>query len=155
MSVVSWKKSPIEVIQAFELRGKDRGPIGALALWATWAVEGLHYLDDLDQAHNSKPQPEAAHHPHVIDIAHVRWATGTSITSLDLCAAALGREYCNWTNANELDLRDFDLAGKRDKKKVSQYRALLPASTLAWIDGVLADARYKEVMGARHPLTRD
>jgi hypothetical protein len=142
----------MEVIQVFESRRKDRGSAGgALALWAAWAVEGLHYLDDLDQAHTSNPLSHAGHHPHVIDIAHVRWATGTSITSLDLCAAVLGRECCGWTNPNELDLRDFDPAGGRDV--ITQRRALLPAPALGWVDGALSDRRYTEIQGARNPLT--
>lgn len=149
--MVNWSRAPIEVIQAFESRRNGRGPVGALALWATWAVESLYYLDDLDQAHTSNPQSEAGHHPHVIDIAHVRWATGTSITSLDLCAAVLGREYCGLTNSNELDLRDFDLAGRRNV--ITQRHALLPAQALAWVDGALSDTRYTEIQGARNPLT--
>jgi len=36
-------------------------------------------------------------------MAHVRWAAGSAITALDLCAAALGRLYCGITD-DQLDL---------------------------------------------------
>jgi hypothetical protein len=30
-------------------------------------------------------------HPDLVDISHVRWATGNAITAIDLCAATMGR----------------------------------------------------------------
>ena len=140
MPPVNWQKPPIEVVQAFEKRrAGQRGPVGALVLWATWAVESLHYLDELDRKYDSDPHHSTGHDPQAIDIAHVRWATGTSITSLDLCAAALGREYCAWTGHNEPDLRDFDLT--KDRNRAQRLRTMLPTTAIGWIDRVLSDTR--------------
>jgi hypothetical protein len=152
MSEPIWPRQPIEIVQAFEARRTGRGSIGALVLWAVWGVESLHYLDDLDYDHHSRLRNNPPHHPDVKDISHIRWATGTSISSLDLCAAALGRECCAWGKIQELDLRDFDPTST--SKKISKRRAMLPTPALHWIDGVLSDSRYLEVHGARNPPTQ-
>jgi len=176
---LQWMKSPMTIVQGYKDRHPE-APIGPPAMWAAWAVEALHYLDDLDQVQTHYPTPVQGHHPDIIDIAHVRWVTGTAITALDLCAAALGRLYCGWTEAHEFDLRSFEprkskpkglhrrirrlvLAPFRkafdrhfpDKKKreIDQRRALLPATALAWVDTVLADGRYKDIHGARNRFT--
>ncbi len=151
MPVHIWSKSPIEIVQIFETRRKDRGPIGALMMWAVWGVETLHYLDDLDYEHHISRRNNPPHHPDIKDIAHIRWATVTAIASLDLCAAALGREYCAWNKTREPDLRDFDPAS--NFTTTSKRRAMLPIPALHWVDGVLSDSRYLEVQGARNPLT--
>lgn len=72
MSVLVWPRSPMEVVQAFEARRHGRGPISALVMWATWAVEGLHYLDDLDLTRGASLQHAASHNTNVIDIAHAQ-----------------------------------------------------------------------------------
>jgi hypothetical protein len=151
MPVFKWPREPIKIIQAFEGRRQGRGETGALIMWAAWTVEGLHYLDDLDTLHHKGSQSDKTHQPDVVNIAHVRWATGSAITALDLCAAALGREFCGLAGQRELDLRGFDplLAGK----DIPLRRAALSANSIAWVDSVLADARYKDVQGARNPLT--
>ena len=128
MSIKIWPKPPREIIQAFESRGRNRGEVGALILWAVWGAESLYYIDELDREHQSNPRNNSLHHPDVKDIAHIRWTTGTAISSLDLCAAALGREYCSWNKTQELDLRDFDK--KYTSKTISKRRALLPNSAL-------------------------
>jgi hypothetical protein len=151
MSVLIWPRQPTEIVQAFEARRQGRGPTGALVMWAVWGVEGLHYLDDLDHEHHNRLRNNPPHHPDVKDIAHIRWATGTSISSLDLCAAALGRECCAWNKIQELDLRDFNPTST--SKKILERRAMLPIPALRWVDGVLSDSRYLEVHGARNPLT--
>lgn len=152
MPPLAWPREPGPIIQAFESRRPGRGDTGALVLWATWTVEGLHYLDDLSNLRHSGAFPLTGHVPDAINIAHVRWATGSAVTALDLCAAALGREFCGVTaGARELDLRNFDPS--ITSKDVSARRAALLASALAWIDSVLADSRYREVQGARNPLT--
>jgi hypothetical protein len=150
MPIAFWRRDPITVLQGFESRRQGRGSTGALILWAVWATESLYYLDDLDSTYSTKSGQQITHHPHVIDIAHVRWGTSTSITALDLCAAALGRDCCNWTKATEPDLRDFDSSSR--KKGASALRGTLPPVATNWIDAVLADNRYKEIQGARNPL---
>ena len=145
-----WLKQPIEIVHEFEARRKGRGSLGALVLWAAWGVESLHYLDDLDQEHSNTLR-NPPHHPDVKDISHIRWATGTSISSLDLCAAVLGREYCAWNVVREPDLRDFDPTSR--PKESARRRARLPTLALDWVDGVLSDVRYVQVHGARNSLT--
>lgn len=150
MPAMSWAKNPVSVAQAYEAR-HGQTPLSPLFMWAVWAVDGLHYLDDVDASQANYPNSVGAHHPDIIDIAHVRWATGTAITALDLCAAALGRICCGWNKKNELDLRDFDPQAK--PRVATTFRSALPASMLTWVDSVLADARYKNIQGARNPLT--
>lgn len=152
MAIPLWSKPPIDVVQDFEARQSGRGPVGALIVWAVWAVESLYYLEDLAYKNDAGLSLVGVHSPEIRDIAHARWATGTSITSLDLCAAALGRECCKWVKSRELDLRDFDPA-RTNKDIIVRRRALLPATALAWINGVFSDVRYKEIHGARNPLT--
>lgn len=151
MALALWPKPPIEVVQSFERRKEGRGPVGALIMWATYAVESLYYLEDLAQEKYADLSFIDAYSSDIKDIAHARWATSTCITSLDLCAAALGREYCNLTKSRELDLRNFD--PKSSKNDITKRRAILPATALGWIDKVFSDGHYKEIHGARNPLT--
>ena len=156
MLVPEWPREPIKIIREFEARRAGRGSVGSLALWAVWGVESLHYLDDLDHQHHANIRNDPPHHPDIKDISHIRWATGTSISSLDLCAAALGRDCCAWSKSKELDLRDFDPSSSKQIKQVKQitkHRAMLPGSALCWVDNVISDSRYLEVLGARNPLT--
>jgi len=169
----------MQIVQGYEARHPG-APIGPLAMWAAWAVEALHYLDDLDQSQVTYPTSVQGHHANIVDIAHVRWVTGTAITSLDLCAAAMGRMYCGSKDAHELDLRAFEPRKSKprglhrlirklipiryrkafdahfpDKKKreVDHRRAALPPSVLAWVDAVLKDRRYIDIHGARNRFT--
>jgi len=150
MATMSWAKNPIEVVQGYETR-HGQTPLSPLFLWAVWAVEGLFYLDDLDAGLFDSLNKFGVHNLDIIDIAHVRWATGTAITALDLCSAGLGRKYCGWTGKNELDLRNFDL--QKDKKRAPNLRSALPNKACSWVNDVLADARYKNIQGARNPFT--
>ena len=148
MANMSWTKHPDTVAQDYDVR-HGRNLSSSLFRWATFVVEELYYLDNLDSDWNNDLNPTSSHHPDVIDMAHGRWATGSAITALDLCAAALGRQYCNRTGHYELDLRGFD----RRTKQTLARRGTIPASALAWVDGVLADSRYQTVFNARNPLT--
>jgi hypothetical protein len=149
MAKISWIKDPVTVIQDYNARHGSNS-LGPLVLWATFVVEGLYYLDDLDADWDNNPIPTGSHNPDIVDIAHVHWATGNAITALDLCAATLGRRYCNWTNSNELDLRDFDT---NTRKRATKLRSTLPQLALHWVNGVLADSRYTKVLEARKSLT--
>lgn len=149
MPVKTWTKSPVAVVQGYDSRHPQK-PLDPLVLWAAWAVDGLHYLADLDEAFGGTEVSVQGHHPDVIDIAHVRWATGTAITALDLCAAALARCFCGWIKPKELDLRNFD--PQINPADSAKLRARLPAPALDWVNAVLADARYSYIQGARNPL---
>jgi hypothetical protein len=151
MPALNWPRRPLPIIQAFERGGPGRGEIGALIVWASWTVEALHYLIDLNKPQQKRLPPASGQDPDIVNIAHVRWATSSAITALDLCAAALGRHSCGYTGDLELDLRAFDPANTKNKK-IPLRRAKLPPNALAWVDRVLGDARYPEVHGARNPL---
>ena len=154
MPNISWTKEPVTVVKNYEARCKST-LLSSLFLWATWAVEGLYYLDDLDSDWSNYSNPAGSHHPDIIDMAHARWASGTAITALDLCAAGLARQYCKWTGLNELDLRGFDVnaaSGNRRRKQTLARRSNLRPSALAWVDDVLADPRYQTILNARNPL---
>ena len=138
MPPYNWKTDPITVIREFEAR-HNNPDAGALIAWAVWTVDCLYYLDDLDQDFNRSGISAAGHSPDVIDIAHARWATSSSITSLDLCAAGLGRVFCANTGAHELDIGDIN----------ATLRAQLPAHAQQWIDHVRADSQYNLVKSAR------
>jgi hypothetical protein len=155
MSAAEWPRPPIEIVQEFEARSPGRrGEVTALIMWATWSVEGLHYLDELDELRHQARLPVTGHSPEIFNIAHVRWATSSAITSLDLCAAVLARECCGWNGPKELNLRHFDPSTSKKPKvdKISLRRKALPTAALEWVDKVLADQRYKEVLSARNPL---
>ena len=143
MPPYNWQAEPINLIQQFETR-HGCPAAGALFAWAVWAVDCLHYLDDLDRDFDVSRMPIAGHRPDVVDVAHARWATGTSITSLDLCAAGLGRAFCAQTRTHEFDIGDINNAARRAK---------LPPDAQQWIDHVLADPYYNQVKSARDWFT--
>lgn len=151
MAVHEWRKPPIEVVQGYA----ERHPgalIAAPAMWAVWAVETLHYLDDIDlMLQRNYPASVYSHHAVVVDMGHVRWATSTAITSLDLCAAALGDLYCGNVRKRKLDLRSFTPSTRSDRP--AARRAALPPTALSWIDGVREDQRYRDIRDARNPFT--
>jgi hypothetical protein len=141
-----WTSEPIELIQSFEKRHKN--PLAsALFSWAAWAMESLHYLDDIDRVYDTSHAVIGDHRPDIVDVAHARWATGTCITALDLCAAGLGRSFCAHGGPRELDLACFD--SSQPSKRKDARRARLPPLALQWLDGVCADAEYKTIKGAR------
>src|SRR5436190_7210500 len=131
MPILNWAKNPGQVAQAYEARGGST-MLGALLLWAAWAVEGLYYLDDFDAVQVNYPDDVNGHHADVVDIAHVRWATSSAVTALDLCAAILGRVCCGWSKPNEMDLRDFDPS--INSKGATKARAPLDRFAIAWLD---------------------
>lgn len=147
----NWPVDPVDLIRQFEARHNSPAA-GALFAWAVWAVDSLHYLDDLDRAFDGSRVPLAGHRPDVVDVSHARWATGTSITSLDLCAAGLGRAFCPHARMRELDLGNFDPAAN-GSRSVPARRAQLPPDAQQWIDRVLADPQYNEAKSARDWLT--
>jgi hypothetical protein len=150
MPPFSWATDPHIVIQNFEKR--RGGPeAGALFAWATVCVQSLHYLDDIDEAHDRSSQVPGGHHPDHVAVAHARWATSTSITALDLCAAGLGRAFCIYNGWREFDLRDLGATKPKDRQAACQ-RAL-PELAIQWVQDVLADDDYKKIELARHSLT--
>jgi hypothetical protein len=150
MPAYHWPDDPIKVAAQFEARhGK---PESTPLLWfAAWAVDSLYYLSDVDQSLDPSQATIGDHVADAVDIAHARWATGTCITALDLCAAALGRVFCAHTGTRELDIGSFD--PERATKRVARRRAELPAQARLWIDNVLKDPDYNQIKAARDSLT--
>ena len=145
-----WPIDPSKTILAFEAR-YHAPEAGALLSWAVSCVDALHYLADLDASYAAARSVAAPHHPDVVDVAHARWATGSSITALDLCAAAFGRAFCKHPGPQELDLSNFDPSATR--KRQQQLRALLPGPALQWVAAVFADPAFGQIKSARDSLT--
>jgi hypothetical protein len=129
--------------------------------WAVSAAECSDYLEKLDDAHPSfgPVPPLGAPRRDLVDIAHVRWATGTAITALDLCAATIGQLFVPpalHPGSKELSLRHFDPAcPPRFQADVTGRRdALQPVPDfLQWVDDTLADPHYIDMHEARNPFT--
>ena len=146
----TWAADPNNIISGFETRHAQPDS-GALLAWAVLSVESLHYLADIDQDYEVSHQVVGGHSRDIADVAHARWATGTCITSLDLCAPALGRTFCGHKSSRELALPDFDIS--KSSKKASKLLAALPRPGRDWMRDLLSDARYKEIKTARDWLT--
>jgi hypothetical protein len=127
------------------------GDVSARISFAVECVNGLHYLSDIDG--QLVPLDAATdvlgHNWQVVDMAHVRWAAGSAITALDLCAAALGRLYCGISGD---DARDLDLEGIKRPEHRDVLRAA-PGDPAAWAAGVRGEHRYSDLLDLRHQLT--
>lgn len=122
---------------------------GGLLVWAMWAAEGLDYVVAIDdEAFGREPRVLRGYHPDVLDLIHVRWACGTAITAIDLCAAALGREHCEVRGSYELDLGDFFYG--RDS---TTYIAKVPDWARDWLMDVNTDPEYQVVRSTRAYMT--
>jgi hypothetical protein len=147
MANMFWTKCPNTVIQDYNAR-HGQNLSSPLFRWATFVVEELYYLDDLDSNFNIHPNSAGSHNPDVIDMAHGRWAVGSAITALDLCAAALGRQYYKQSTQDQ-DLRQLNQWLKGNAGRRSKF----PLLARQWVDNVLNDSCYKIVLEARHSLT--
>ena len=115
--------------------------------WAVDAVEGLRWLCYVDEwAFERSPEHLEGRDPRVIDLAHVRWATVTAITAIDLCAAEIAVRYGGvefWSeHLPTLEPLRRKLAGTP-----------VPSAATDWLDGVANDADYRTVKATRNPLT--
>ena len=152
MPPLAWPADPMKIVQGFE--GRRQNPTaGALFAWAAFTAETLHYLDDIDSAFDHSHQPFAGHKPDIVDVAHARWATGASITAMDLCAAGLARTFCQHRTRQELALGDFEPRPATPSPKKAARRAQLPAAAVRWVDAVFDDLTYTTVKEARDWLT--
>jgi hypothetical protein len=133
MSPQGWPhKNPETVDQQFNVRHSGAGmTLTNSFMWAVWAAAGSDYLEKLDALHPAGPVQA---HPELLDISHVRWATGNAITAIDLCAATMGHLFCRSQGGRELSLRDFDAAQPpRHQAAIQGRRALLPPEFLKWV----------------------
>jgi hypothetical protein len=89
----------------------------------------------------------------VVDVGHVRWATSTAITAIDLCVAEIAVKLCG------TDFWSDHLPGVRDVRR--QLRALSNvcpsaelSSAIEWLEGLHIDSNYQLLRRqARNPLT--
>jgi len=144
MAPFNWRVDPTDLIKSFEARHKNPAS-GALFFWAVWSVESLHYLDDIDRTYDTSHATIGGHRPDIVDVAHARWATATCTTALDLCAAGLGRAFCQQQGTRELALKHF--APNQDRRKK------LPPAARKWVDAVHADPKYQTIKQSRNFLT--
>jgi hypothetical protein len=149
MPPYKWDADPTSLIRTFEARHNSPAA-GALLLWAAWSVDSLHYLEDID-AEFAAAAP-AGHSPDIVDVSHARWATGTSMTALDLCAAALGRAFVLHTGHRELAIAHYERGEDPPKRTVERRRAL-PDPARKWIDDLCIDPMYRMIKNARDSLT--
>jgi hypothetical protein len=165
-----WPLDPAQVDTNYKKRHSAEPTLPNTFIWATWTAAGSDYLQALDA--------RSAVEDSVLDISHVRWATANAITAIDLCAATMGRLFCDQTGAWELDLRKFDRKSnrpKRDRARGGAVAALikwvcrrpdeklplsaddlmnkLPPKFRDWVTTTLTDQRYKDVLKLRNPLT--
>jgi hypothetical protein len=129
---------------------------GTLVTWAVWAADGLHHLLDVDDiAFGVVPRDLSGFSEEVLDLAHVRWASASAITTLDLCAGTLGRRRCP-ARGNEYSLREFDPRRMRraDARAVAEERLQqLDSREADWVFAATNDPDYDIVLNARNPMT--
>jgi hypothetical protein len=127
----------------------------ALLGWAIWAADGLAYLLELDErTFGSRDLGLSGHNHQSVDLAHVRWASISAITVIDLCAATLGRLRCP-PRGNEYSMPMFDSRAARGENRplVEERLALLTDRERGWAEDVSADEQYRTVRRARNPMT--
>ena len=119
-----------------------------------WAADGLHHLLDLDdRTFGVWPRQQHGYLEEAVDLAHVRWASASAITTLDLCAATMGRRRCaGRPYGSEYSLRDFDPKRARDKKAAKSRLAQLKMLKRAWITATTTYKDYATVLNARNPM---
>jgi hypothetical protein len=111
--------------------------------WALDAVQGLRWLIDLDDwAFDGENL--GGRDPRVIDVAHVRWATTTAVTAVDLCIAEVAVRYCDkpfWSDR---------MPGLREVQK--RLTGDEPPAAIAWLNSLEKDRDYQLLRDARDPL---
>jgi hypothetical protein len=129
-------------------------------LWATSAVDGLAYLDDLDTARGRGARVAKGHDALVIDMAHARWAAGTAMTALDLCAAAIGflylparRDHHYYDMGNVLAVLDKEIAVTATSSSSRPPGWPPRKGVRPWIVELSAAADYQLIKAVRNPLT--
>ncbi len=149
MPEIKWNRNCVEVVSDFHIRNQDLG-ISPFVVWAASTAEGLMYLADMDSLVTQLLNDNLLNHSSiVVDESHARWAAGSAVTAVDLCAAALGKQYCGNTGNHELDMRKFDQSIAKNTSRRNQ----LPTQFLHWVDKYTADQRYQEIQPARNHFT--
>lgn len=142
-----------EIVRLLNDRGhRDAGAISHLAMAAARSAESLSYLTDLDDRRFRGIWPIDDYNNNTIDDAHVRWATTGALTSLDLCMAAaakLGGFSVGLTHM-EVSIRNYYRISY--SRKVTDNRHSIPSPWRAWLDKLIADPRYEQLLSVRNAL---
>lgn len=139
-------------------RRSYRGALDAgqgLLGWAQLAVDGLHWLVDVDDyAFEGDRRNLKGHGEVAVDMAHARWATMTATTAVDLCAAELGGRYApaDFWGSRLADIEDLRPKNLRRRQRERGVDFKLPDLARDWVSQVLGDRNYQIVKEARDPF---
>src|SRR6478609_8009199 len=114
--------NPSQVNNDFNTRNGPGMTLPNTFMWAVWAAESSDYLGQLDDAAFTSGDSAWPVNPRtgLVDMSHVRWATGNAITAIDLCAATIGHLSCPRQDGKELSLTDFD--DKKYRRRRRRWR---------------------------------
>jgi hypothetical protein len=121
--------------------------------WAVDAVKSLRWLKEIDSCAFAGDTNLRGHDPKVVDVAHVRWATSTAITAVDLCVAEIAVKLCG------VDFWSKRLPGIKGVRKCLEAASSHGVSSevgsaVAWLDALENDSDYQLLcVNARNPLT--
>ncbi|GIF51125.1 hypothetical protein Afe04nite_56640 [Asanoa ferruginea] len=136
---------PLDLEESARALGAKTQIAGTYAIWAIWSVDGLAYLDDLDDdVFRGATRSIGAHHVDTVDITHARWAVGTAMTAVDLAAASIGALHL----PHRPD-RAYDVGELGRPKNQSQ----LCSGCAAWLSDVVDDPDFATLTALRHPFT--
>lgn len=117
---------------------------GALIMTAIWAVESLHYLEAVDvHVFSGDAIYPLGWDSQIVDLAHARWASGTAMTALDLCAAVIARRQ---------RIPPRRAGEEADIGTLRRQRATLTTSQASWLGAVDSDRDYLAIEEVRHAL---
>ena len=137
------------------LNGKNH-PHGAaiahLALAAARSAESLTYLADLDERRFGGVWPSDNYPNDSVDDGHVRWAASGALTTLDLCMAAGAKLGGFFTGSSHREVSPRVFYSVDSTGKVRDERHRVPPPWRAWVDGVITDSRYDDLLRVRHAL---
>jgi len=139
----------IDSIRHLEQRTSNTAASG-LFLSAVTALEGLDYLGELDGRKPARYSTDN-HFADMIDVAHVRWATSSCITVIDLCVAGLGQMYLP-PKPRDREYSFSDIKVPLHGNQPSREWQLIPRCAQRWLRRVAADVSYSRVASVRHSL---
>lgn len=140
--------------------------IGHLALSAARTAESLIYLSEIDNHRFDSQWPDDNHANDVIDDAHVRWASTSALTCVDLCIAAVVKlsiaedeelrkfieNKYKQVSDKQVSIRDF-YCEESKTGKVIDHRDKAPEQSRLWIDNLIDDSNYHTLLKVRNALT--
>lgn len=143
----TWRNPWSSIAPAVQQWGRGAG----LLLWASWTVDSLHYLEELDRAvFDGRVEAASRYERDTLDLAHGRWTLASALTALDLCGAALARsKLAVGSDRREVSLGEIGPNDRRAEKRFHQ----LPDPAKEWVVRTLTDDDYRLLTALRHPMT--